>query len=64
MHALAAVSTKARETDPLLERLRKCPDTFAAGEMLARMFDTLKYDIEQTEDERLLPPAGVILPLV
>ena len=64
MSELAAASTKARETDPFVEQLRKCPETFAAGETLARMFDALKYDANQTEDERLLPPAGVVFPLV
>jgi len=55
---------KGPEIDPFVEQLRKCPDTFVAGEMLARMFDALRYDVAQTEDERLLPPAGVVLPLV
>lgn len=64
MRELKAISTKAPEIDPFVEQLRKCPDTFVAGEMLARMFDALKYDDTQTEDERLLPPAGVVLPLV
>ena len=64
MRELKAVSTKASEIDPFVEQLRKCPDTFVAGEMLARMFDALKYEDPQTEDERLLPPAGVVLPLV
>jgi hypothetical protein len=36
MRELAAVSTKARETDPFVEQLRKCPDTFGAGEILGR----------------------------
>jgi len=64
MRELEAVSMKGPEIDPFVEQLRKCPDTFVAGEMLARMFDALRYDVAQTEDERLLPPAGVVLPLV
>lgn len=64
MRELEAISTKGPEIDPFVEQLRKCPDTFVAGEMLARMFDALRYDVAQTEDERLLPPAGVVLPLV
>lgn len=64
MRELEAISTKGPEIDPFAEQLRKCPDTFVAGEMLARMFDALRYDVAQTVDERLLPPAGVVLPLV
>lgn len=64
MRELEAVSTKTAEIDPFVEQLRKCPDTFVAGEMLTRMFDALKCDDTQAEDERLLPPAGVVLPLV
>lgn len=64
MRELEAVSTKGFDTDPFVEKLRKCPETFVAGEMLARMFEALKHDIAETEDERLLPPAGVALPLV
>lgn len=64
MRELEAVSTNAPEIDPFVEQLRKCPDTFVAGEMLARMFDAVKYDDTQNEDERLLPPVGAVLPLV
>ena len=64
MRELEAVSTKGFDTDPFVENLRQCPDTFVAGEILARMFDALKHGIAETEDERLLPPAGVVLPLV
>ena len=48
-----------------MEQLRKCPETFVAGEMLGKMFDSLKYDRASSEnDERLIPPAGIVFPLV
>lgn len=65
MVELEAVATKSTDdVDPFVEQLRKCSDTFVAGEMLARMFDALKHDTAHSEDEPLLPPAGVVLPLV
>ena len=51
--------------DPFVERLKQCPDAFIAGEMVGKMFDALKYSGDDSEgDERYLPPAGVVMPLV
>jgi hypothetical protein len=62
---LEAVGKTRHDADPLVEQLRKCPETFAAGEMLCKIFDNLKYNRTSSEnDERLIPPAGVVLPLV
>jgi hypothetical protein len=64
MRELEAVGKTRPDTDPLVEQLRKCPETFAAGEMLGKMFDNLKYNRANSEnDERLIPPAGTVSPL-
>ncbi len=64
MRELEAVGKTRPDADPLVERLRKCPETFAAGEMLGKMFDNLKYNRASSEnDERLIPPAGTVFPL-
>ena len=64
MRELEAVGETRPDTDPLVEQLRKCPETFAAGEMLGKMFDNLKYNRASSEnDERLIPPAGIVFPL-
>ncbi len=58
MRELERASTTGKFVDPLVERLRQCPDTFRAGEMLGKMFD------EDSEgDERYLPPPGIAMPL-
>jgi hypothetical protein len=64
MRELEAVGKARPDPDPLVEQLRKCPETFAAGEMLGKMFDNLKYNRASSEnDERLIPPAGIVFPL-
>jgi hypothetical protein len=65
MRELEAVGKTCPDKDPLVEQLRKCPETFVAGEMLGKMFDSLKYNRANSEnDERLIPPAGIVFPLV
>lgn len=65
MRELESVGMTHRDLDPLVEQLRKCPETFAAGEMLGKMFDSLKHKGASSEDdERLIPPAGAVFPLV
>jgi len=34
---------KPRRADPILEQLKQCPEAFKAGEMIAKMLDSLKY---------------------
>jgi hypothetical protein len=65
LRELEAVGKARPDADPLVERLRKCPETFVVGEMLGKMFDTLKYNLGSSEDgDRMIPPAGAVFPLV
>ena len=51
--------------DPIVERLKQCPEAFKAGEMVGKMFNALKHGNEDSAlGERYLPPAGVVIPLV
>ena len=51
-----------RQEDPIEEQLRRCPDAFKVGELVGKMCDQIKYDRNQTAGERLLPPAGTVMP--
>jgi hypothetical protein len=64
MQALAeARRNEARLTDPILEKLRQCPEAFKVGEILGKAFDSLKYGQEEILDgDRILPPPGTIIP--
>ena len=53
-----------RQENPIQEQLRKCPAAFQVGELLGKMCDSLKYSVEEVEDERCLPPAGAVIPLL
>jgi hypothetical protein len=53
-----------RQENPIQEQLRKCPEAFQAGELLGKMCDRLKYSLEEAGDERCLPPAGAVIPLL
>ena len=65
MRELELVSSTHPHPDPIVERLKQCPEAFTAGEMIGKMFDVLKYNEDGSEgDERYLPPAGVVMPLV
>ncbi len=65
MRALEAAGGTRPHPDPIVERLKQCPEAFRAGEMVGKMFDALKYsEDESAGDERYLPPAGVVIPLV
>jgi hypothetical protein len=49
--------------DPIVEKLRQCPEAFKVGEILGKAFDSLKYQQEEIVDEdRMLPPSGTIIP--
>jgi hypothetical protein len=65
MRELEAAGGTRPHRDPIVERLKQCPEAFRAGEMVGKMFDALKYsEDESAGDERYLPPAGVVFPLV
>jgi hypothetical protein len=46
--------------NPIQEQLRKCPEAFKVGEAIGRLCDRLRFDREG--GDRLLPPAGLIMP--
>lgn len=65
MQALESVKGADSFTEPILEQLQQCPEAFKTGEMIGKMFETLKYGSDQWEGgDRLLPPAGLVMPLV
>jgi hypothetical protein len=53
-----------RRVDPIQEQLRQCPEAFHAGELIGQMCDRLKYSHDEVGDERCLPPAGAVMPLL
>jgi hypothetical protein len=58
-----AAHSEAKVTDPILEKLRQCPEAFKVGEILGKAFDSLKYRQEEVIDgDRIMPPAGTIIP--
>jgi hypothetical protein len=64
MQELTTASAPRHTVDPFVERLRQCPEAFRAGEIIGKIFDTLKYGADDCDGgERYLPPAGVVLPL-
>lgn len=50
------------QKDPIGEQLRQCPEAFKAGELVGKLFDTLKYDGNDPREARFSPPAGALLP--
>lgn len=65
MRELEAAGGTRPNPDSIVERLKQCPEAFRAGEMVGKMFDALRYGgDEPAGDERYLPPAGVVFPLV
>ena len=62
-HLAEAARSEAKVIDPVLEKLRQCPEAFKVGEILGRAFDSLKYRQDDVIDEdRIMPPPGAILP--
>jgi hypothetical protein len=63
MRALESVNGASSCTDPLVEQLKQCPEAFKAGEMIGKMFESLKYSQDKdAAGDRLLPPAGALIP--
>jgi len=48
--------------DPIMEQLKQCPEAFKVGEILGKVFDSVKYGQEEGLADQLLPPAGTIIP--
>lgn len=62
-HLAEAARSQAKVIDPVLEKLRQCPEAFKVGEILGKAFDSLKYRQHDVIDEdRIMPPPGTILP--
>jgi lipopolysaccharide biosynthesis regulator YciM len=58
-----ATHGRANTSDPIMEQLRQCPETFKVGEILGKAFDSLKYAQDGSElGDRYLPPSGVVIP--
>jgi hypothetical protein len=63
MHALReAKQATTTVRDPIMEQLKQCPDAFKVGEILGKVFDSFKYGQDELFADRLLPPAGTVLP--
>jgi hypothetical protein len=64
MRALEAATREGpRQTDPIVEQLKQCPEAFKAGEMIGKMLDSLKYSqSNEATTDRYLPPAGAVIP--
>ena len=58
-----ATHNHVNTNDPIMERLKQCPEAFKVGEILGKAFDSLKCAQDGGElGDRYLPPAGVIIP--
>ena len=58
-----ATHGRVNASDPIMEQLRQCPEAFKVGEILGKVFDSLKYAQDGGEvGDRYLPPAGVLIP--
>lgn len=67
MRVLEAITATDAPThiDHLLEQVEQCPEAFQAGELIEKMFESTKPAFGETSAEnRLLPPPGVVLPLI
>jgi hypothetical protein len=64
LRALAEATHHRGDTnDPIMERLKQCPEAFKVGEILGKAFDSLKYAQDGGETgERHLPPSGAVIP--
>jgi hypothetical protein len=54
---------RVNTSDPIMEQLRQCPETFRVGEILGKAFDSLKYAQDGSElGDRYLPHSGAVIP--
>ena len=58
----ALLARSKHQEDPIQEQLRQCPEAFKAGELMGKLFDRLKYDVNDPGAARFLPPAGALIP--
>jgi hypothetical protein len=57
-----AKQATATVRDPIMEQLKQCPDAFKVGGILGKVFDSFKYGQDEILADRLLPPAGSVIP--
>lgn len=58
-----AAHGRVNTKDPVVEKVKQCPEAFQVGEILGKAFDSLKYAQDRSElGERYLPPSGVVIP--
>jgi hypothetical protein len=58
-----ATRGRTNANDPITEQLKQCPEAFKVGEILGKVFDSLKYAQHESEvRDRYLPPAGTVIP--
>ena len=58
-----AAHGRTNTNDPIMERLKQCPEAFKVGEILGKAFDSLKYAQDGGElRDRYLPPSGTVIP--
>jgi hypothetical protein len=64
MRALEEVIQNNADTrDPIVEKLKQCPEAFKVGEILGKALDALKCGHnEASHTERYLPPSGAVIP--
>lgn len=62
-HLAESARCEVKVTDPILEKLRRCPEAFKVGEILGKAFDSLKYNQEDVIDgDRIMPPPSTVIP--
>jgi hypothetical protein len=58
-----ATHNHVNTNDPIMERLKQCPEAFKVGEILGKAFDSLKYAQDGGETgDRYLPPGDAVIP--
>jgi hypothetical protein len=57
-----SVHGSVNRPDPITEQLKQCPDAFKVGEILGKVFDSFKCGQDEILADRLLPPAGTVIP--
>jgi len=57
-----SVHGSVNRPDRIMEQLKQCPDAFKVGELLGKVFDSFKYGQDEILADRLLPPAGTVIP--
>jgi len=57
-----SLQDNGKASSPIMEQLKRCPEAFKVGAILGKVFDSVKNGQEEVFADRLLPPAGTIIP--